>query len=200
MRLDESYTSLSGRTFPAGSALSLLLESHSHPYSLRRPFLLAFRLPQPFPTLPCPALPCPAQSPTAVLGNRFIVVDLSEINLVDVDPYYQDAEETAAAEAAAAKAAAAAAAATQAARKKAQEREKLIVSFPVVPFSSLTSCISLGSLFFILFFCRAKAEEKRGNFASIGTAWWRRCRLIYRCNCVRSTLRGSSAVVLFYFF
>ena len=157
MKLDESYTSLSVRTFPAGSALSLLLESHSHPYSLRRPFLLAFRLPQPFPTLPCPALPCPAQSPKAVLGNRFIVVDLSEINLVDVDPYHQDAEETAAAEAAAAKAAAAAAAAaaaTQAARKKAQEREKLIVSFPVVLFSSLTSCISLGSLFFILFLSR----------------------------------------------
>lgn len=66
------------------------------------------------------------QSPMAVLGNRFIVVDLSEVNLVDVDPHYQDAGETAVADdAAAAKAEAAAVAAAQAARKKAHQ--KLIV-------------------------------------------------------------------------
>ncbi len=81
----------------------------------------------PCPGLSCPVLSCP-QSPKAVLGNRFIVVDLSEANLIDVDRHYQgqDAGETAAAEEVAAKAAAAAA---QAARKKAQEREKLIVSY-----------------------------------------------------------------------
>lgn len=59
-----------------------------------------------------------------MLGNRFIVVELSEVNLVDVDPHYQDAGETAAAEEAAA--AAKAAAAAQAARKK--EHEKVMVS------------------------------------------------------------------------
>ncbi|CAM9551855.1 unnamed protein product, partial [Ectocarpus sp. 12 AP-2014] len=70
-------------------------------------------------------------SPKAVLGNRFIVVDLSETNLVDVDPHYQDPEETAdaaraaataKAEADAAAAAATAAAAARAARKKANDK------------------------------------------------------------------------------
>lgn len=84
--------------------------------------------------LSCPVL-SHRQSPKAVLGNRFIVVDLSETNLVDVDPHYQDPEETAdtaraaataKTEADAAAAAATAAAAARAARKKAND--KLIVS------------------------------------------------------------------------
>lgn len=83
---------------------------------------------------------CP-QSPKAVLGNRFIVVDLSEANLVDVDPHYQDAGETAAAyEAAAAKADAAAAVAAQAARKK--EHQRLIVRC-----ADLFFCVCVGLVF-----------------------------------------------------
>lgn len=63
-----------------------------------------------------------SQSPKAVLGNRFIVVELSDVNLVDADSHYhhQDTGETAAAEEAAA--AKAAAAAAQAARRKEHER------------------------------------------------------------------------------
>ena len=60
-----------------------------------------------------------------MLGNRFIVVEISEVNLVDVDPNYVDPGESgAAAEAAAAEAAAAAkaeAAAALASRKQAHE-------------------------------------------------------------------------------
>lgn len=61
-----------------------------------------------------------------MLGNRFIVVELSDVNLVDVDTHFQDARETAAAEEAAA--AKAAAAAAQAARKK--EHERVMVRCP----------------------------------------------------------------------
>lgn len=84
-------------------------------------------LPSIRPDLSRPFLSFP-QSPKAVLGNRFIVVELSEVNLVDVDPHsrsrYQDAGEIAAAEEAAG--AKAAATAAQAARKK--EHEKVMVS------------------------------------------------------------------------
>lgn len=57
------------------------------------------------------------------MGNRFIEVELSEVNLVDPDPHYVDPGEAAAAEGAPAKADAAA---VLAARKKAHE--KTIVS------------------------------------------------------------------------
>lgn len=55
-----------------------------------------------------------------MLGNRFIVVELSDVNLVDADPHYQGTAETAAAEEAAA--AKAAGAAAQTSRKKEYER------------------------------------------------------------------------------
>lgn len=58
-----------------------------------------------------------------MLENRFIVVELSEVNLVDVDPTFVDPGETAKAEEASAKADAAAA---LTAKKKAHER--IIVS------------------------------------------------------------------------
>lgn len=75
-----------------------------------------------------PAVPALyVQSPKAVLGNRFIVVELSDVNLIDVDPHYVDAEETAATAEATKKAEAAAA---LAARKKTQE--KLMVSLALI--------------------------------------------------------------------
>lgn len=60
----------------------------------------------------------PLQSPKAVLGNRFIVVAISEVNLIEPDPYYVDPVDAAETEEAAAKAEAAAA---LTARKRAYE-------------------------------------------------------------------------------
>lgn len=65
-----------------------------------------------------------------MLGNRFIVVELSEVDLVEDDPqyrdHYQEASGTAISDGGAAAKAEAEAAAAHAARKKAHE--KLIVS------------------------------------------------------------------------
>lgn len=76
------------------------------------------------------------QSPKAVLGNRFITVELSETNLVETDASYVDPAEAAAVRDAAAKAEAAA---SLAARKKAHE--KLIVSEVARPGYTLRSVL-----------------------------------------------------------
>lgn len=123
------------------------------------------------------------QSPKAVLGNRFIVVDLSETNLVDVDPHYQDPEETADAaraaatanaEADAAATAATAAAAARAARKKAND--KLIVScFSLVWVRFLLSCPACAWMV-VLYGTRMMMFDQpsvRGSRTAIFCCWLR---------------------------
>ena len=97
----------------------------------------------------CAALGRP-QSPKAVANNRFIVVQLSDVNLIDVHTQYSYRESSLAGEAVAREKAAAEAraeaAAAIAARKKAQE--KLLVSFLGVFLLSL--CL-LSLKFFLTF-------------------------------------------------